>query len=527
MQSMIKYILIFYILIGTTHAQEYFTTTYGGSYLEQLTKMRPTTDGGYVMVGSTDSYGPNAGSLGTNYYIVKTDATGLQQWATALGGMNTDFPYDVRQTNDGGYIVFGYTTSFSSLIEAMLVRLDQSGQILWAKTYSASTNVEGYCVFEKANANFILAGVIEIPVSTAKANWIAETDAQGNLVRSYNYQSSFGDRITDIDTTHDGNFLICGYTATPWNNETFLFKLDTAINAIWYVREYSSSTHITRAHAIRELSNGSIVIAGGSSANESNQYVSDMMMYKFDSSGNAQGGVLYGQTGIYEMAYDLWADPMSKKLYANGEVNDQLNQLGLTIVADSEMTMIDVVNPGFGKLNYDQRTSSITRNADRSFSLSGQTNETGGGDFFLALRDSNLQAVQACHGMSLGPYSSWNAPLQWLTPQPYTPINAAITANDITPQVANGGMVNFLCSTVSNEELSEEHELLRIYPNPSTGKFSIELLRSGVLQIYDMMGREVFSHILPSGFSAVDVELENGIYWVNVGGIKGKMIIRK
>ena len=53
MQSMIKYILIFYILIGTTHAQEYFTTTYGGSYLEQLTKMRPTTDGGYVMVAAS------------------------------------------------------------------------------------------------------------------------------------------------------------------------------------------------------------------------------------------------------------------------------------------------------------------------------------------------------------------------------------------------------------------------------------------------------------------------------------------
>ncbi len=43
MQSIYKFILIFYTLIGTTHAQEYFTTTYGGSYLEQLTKMRPTT----------------------------------------------------------------------------------------------------------------------------------------------------------------------------------------------------------------------------------------------------------------------------------------------------------------------------------------------------------------------------------------------------------------------------------------------------------------------------------------------------
>ena len=444
--------------------------------------------------------------VGANYYIVKTDATGLQQWATALGGMNTDFPYDVRQTNDGGYI-FGYTTSFSSLIEAMLVRLDQSDKYFEQNLFSQYECRRILCV-EKANANFISGHRNSGKYS--KSKWIAELMRKEN--GSYNYQSSFGDRITDIDTTHDGNFLICGYTATPWNNEAFLFKLDTAINAIWYVREYSSSTHITRAHAIRELSNGNIVIAGGSSANESNQYVSDMMMYKFDSSGNAQGGVLYGQTGIYEMAYDLWADPISKKLYANGEVNDQLNQLGLTIVADSEMTMIDVVNPGFGKLNYDQRTSSITRNADRSFSLSGQTNETGSGDFFLALRDSNLQAVQACHGMSLGPYSSWNAPLQWLTPQPYTPINAAITANDITPQVANGGMVNFYAAQFLMKSYPKNMNC-SVFIKSFDGKFSIELLRSGVLQIYDMMGREVFSHILPSGFSAVDVELENGIYW--------------
>ncbi len=525
MQSIYKFILIFYTLIGTTHAQEYFTTTYGGSYLEQLTKMRPTTDGGYVMVGSTDSYGPNAGSLGTNYYIVKTDATGLQQWATAMGGLNTDFPYDVRQTNDGGYVVFGYSNSFGSIIQGMLVRFDQNGILIWAKTYSATTNVEGYCVFEKANGNFILAGILENPGSSAHANWIADTDAQGNLIHSYIYQSSYRDRITDINTTRDGNNLMCGYTATPWNNDIFLFKFDTALNAIWYVRENNSSTHINRAHAICELPNGSIVIAGGSSSHESNEYISDMLMYKFDSIGNPIGGVLYGQTGIYEMAYDLWADPESKKLYASGEVNDQFNQLGLTIVADSEMTMIDIINPGFGKLSSDQRSLSITRNTDRSFVLAGETNETGGGDFILALRDTNLAAVQACHGINLGPHSSWNAPLVWTTPQPFTPIIAPITGNDITPQVANGGIANYLCSTVSSEELYAEN-FLRIYPNPTSGKFTIDILQSGVFKMYDVMGQEVYSHFLFSGINEVDAKLASGIYWVSIGDIKRKLIIR-
>lgn len=519
-------ILFFFLLTGTLHAQEYFTTTYGGSNFEELTKMRPTQDGGYVMVGSTDSYGPNAGSLGANYYIVKTDAAGLQLWSTALGGMSIDYPNDIRQTRDGGYVSFGYTTSFGSVLRAMLVRLDQNGQLLWTKSYSASTNLVGYCVFENAVGNFILAGSIVIAGNSSQANWIAETDAQGNLIHSFNYQSAFEDRITDIDTTQNGNILMCGYTATPVNNDIFIFKLDTALNAIWYVRENTSTSHIDRAHAIQELSNGNIVIAGGSSAHESNQNISDMLLYMFDSLGNAQGGFLYGQVSIYETAYDLFVDPLTKNIYASGEVSDQVH-VGLTVVADSTLAMVDVVNPGFGVLAYYQRNTSIARNADRSFALAGQTNQTGNGDFFLALRDTNLSADPGCHALSLGPYSSWNAPLLWVSPLPYTPINAAVTMIGVTPQVAYGGMANYLCTTVSIEENSIENKTLRIYPNPSAGKFSIDVLHGGKFRIYDVMGREVYSRVLSEGNIEIDVELGSGYYYVSVNEYKGKLVLER
>jgi hypothetical protein len=141
-----------------------------------------------------------------------------------VGGSQNDFPYDVRQTTDGGFVVIGYTASFGSVIAAMLVKFDANGAVVWTKKYSATTNVNGYCIFEKANGNLILAGTQEVPVSTAQANWIAETDTQGNLTHNYTYQISFGDRVSDIDTTRDGNILMCGYTQNPFSDDVFLFK---------------------------------------------------------------------------------------------------------------------------------------------------------------------------------------------------------------------------------------------------------------------------------------------------------------
>jgi hypothetical protein len=283
----------------------------------------------------------------------------------------------------------------------------------------------------------------------------------------------------------------------------------------------------SRAQAICELENGNILIAGGSSLHESNQYISDFMMYMFDSTGNPLGGNLYGQTGLYETAYDLWADPVTKKVYASGELNDQIRQLGLTIVADSTLTMVDIVNPGFGKLANDQRNLAITRNTNRSFTLSGATLQTGGGDFFLALLDSNLAAMQSCNYISLGPYSSWPAFIAWSSPQPYASTNALITATTITPQTGSGGTYTYLCNTVDIAEVNLSEETLSVYPNPSSGKFTIEVSEAGECRVVDVMGRVVSSRNLQKGKNEFELKVEKGVYYLSCGRLGRGIVIDK
>ncbi|MBU0509923.1 hypothetical protein KKH27_13960, partial [bacterium] len=82
-----------------------WTRTYGGNEDEVAYSVQQTTDGGYIVAGSTRSFG--AGYVDS--YLVKTNAQGDTLWTQCYGGSEGDEAKCVRQTSDGGYIVAGYT----------------------------------------------------------------------------------------------------------------------------------------------------------------------------------------------------------------------------------------------------------------------------------------------------------------------------------------------------------------------------------------------------------------------------------
>ena len=85
--------------------------TYGGDSLFCFgSSLEITSDGGFLLAGSSTCFGPHPYT--SDMYLIKTNTLGVLQWSRTFGGANQDYGYDAKQTSDGGYIMVGTTHSF-------------------------------------------------------------------------------------------------------------------------------------------------------------------------------------------------------------------------------------------------------------------------------------------------------------------------------------------------------------------------------------------------------------------------------
>jgi hypothetical protein len=132
--------------------------TYGGEKDDYARSIQQTSDGGYIVAGGTASFGAGSG----DDWVMKLDPEGAIEWQKTIGGEGQDFARSIRQTSDGGYIVAGTTYSFGlGDGDIWVLKLDESGNIEWQKTYGGYGKEEAYAIVQSYDGGYAVAGFTE------------------------------------------------------------------------------------------------------------------------------------------------------------------------------------------------------------------------------------------------------------------------------------------------------------------------------------------------------------------------------
>ncbi len=226
-----------------------WNNTMGGSGIDKLRSVEQTSDGGYILGGSSfssisgDKTEPNMG--GYDYWIVKINSEGTVEWDNTIGGTSTDELREVHQTADGGYIVGGYSNSHANgdKSETLLGKEDywvlklnsDDGSIQWQNTIGGDRDDLLQSVQQTFDGGYILGGSSKSSVSGDKTEpyldyswedyWIVKLDDAGTVVWDNTIGGSKADLLYEIQQNIDGSYILGGRSESPIDGDKTVPKI--------------------------------------------------------------------------------------------------------------------------------------------------------------------------------------------------------------------------------------------------------------------------------------------------------------
>ena len=273
--------------------------TYGGTEWDRAKSLVVTSDGGYAIVGRTNSFGEGGGDA----WLVKTDALGNMMWNHSYGGTNFDAAISLVVTSDGGYAVAGFTSSFGAGdADFWLVKTDSYGNMVWQEAYGGTGLDRAYAVVVAPDGGYALAGYTNSFDSEGYDFWLVKTDSSGNMEWSQTYGGTEYEYAFSMVATSDGGYAMAGETGSfGAEGDFWLVKTDASGNMLWS-QNYGVGTKYDRAYSLAVTSDGSYVMAGSTAISDENV---DFALVKTDSSGNMVWQKTYGKTaGDYGVSDD-------------------------------------------------------------------------------------------------------------------------------------------------------------------------------------------------------------------------------
>jgi hypothetical protein len=268
-----------------SHGNKVWDRTFGGTEDKVATSVQQTSDGGYVMTGVTS--GGYEVWAGGDVWLIKTDSGGNKVWERTFGGAEGDGGYSVEQTTDGGYIVAGATYSYGAGgSDVWLIKTDSGGNKVWERTFGGTEYDGGLSVQQTTDGGYIIAGGIESYGAGGSDVWLIKTDSGGNKAWDRTFGGAEYDFGWSVQQTTDGGYIVAGqtYSYGPGGDDVWLIKTDSGGNKVWDRTFGGVKSDGGWSVQVQQTSDGGYIVAG-----ETESYGTggdDVWLIKTDSGGN-------------------------------------------------------------------------------------------------------------------------------------------------------------------------------------------------------------------------------------------------
>jgi hypothetical protein len=266
---------------------EEWNKTYGGKNIDFGTEVIQTSDGGYLILGPINYL---------DYYhstwMIKTDPEGNELWNTSIGGPEAEFIQSFQQTSDGGYILVGYTTSYGKgEADVWLVKTDSNGTEQWNRTFGTGLTEGGTAVKQTSDGGYILVGSKIYTPPGPEDVWVIKTNETGIMEWDRTYGGANDEDAFDVLINPDGSYIIVGSTQSYGvdgtepigyaTDNTWLLKIDREGTELWN-RTYGGAL-IDYGVGVQPAGDGGYVIAGATGLYMGEWF--DIILIKTDPSG--------------------------------------------------------------------------------------------------------------------------------------------------------------------------------------------------------------------------------------------------
>jgi hypothetical protein len=368
-----------------------FAKTFGGTNYDYGYSVQQTADGGYIIAGDTKSSG--AGKY--DVYLVKTDSSGNESWSKTYGGTDDDKGYSVQQTADGGYIIIGSTESYSAgKNDFYLIKTDSNGNETWARNFGSTDDDAGKSVRQTADGGYIIAGYTKSSGAGSYDVYLVKTDSSGNETWSKTFGGTHWDEGYSVQQTADGGYIIAGYThpSDAEKGDVYLIKTDSNGNETW-AKTFGGADYDS-AKSVQQTADGGYIIAGHTKSSGAGKY--DVYLIKTDSNGNEAWSKTFGGTDD-DSGYSVQQTADGGYIIVGDTVSFGAGGRDAYLIkTDSDGN--ETWSKTFGGTHYDI-SYSVQQTADGGYIIVGGTSSSGTGenDVYLIKTDSsgNLNDKQA------------------------------------------------------------------------------------------------------------------------------------